>query len=62
MVFGSDGTLLTSTDGLSWAENPFGQRATLYSVAYRNGRYLGVGSNPFTIPGNNASVFSSTDG
>lgn len=62
VVSGSDGTLLTSVDGSAWTETPLGQRATLFAVAYRNGRYLGVGSNSFTIPGNNAAVFSSTDG
>ncbi len=62
VVFGSDGSMLTSTDGASWTESPLGQRATLFGVAYRNGRYLGVGSNAFTIAGNNASVFSSVDG
>lgn len=62
VVFGGDGTLITSTDGASWTQTALGQRETLYGVAYRNGRYLGVGSNGFTIPGNNASVFSSVDG
>lgn len=63
VVSGNDGTLLTSTDGAVWTETKVaGQRPTLFALAYRNGRFLGVGSNSFTIPGNIASVFSSADG
>ncbi|MCX6953889.1 MAG: hypothetical protein NTV51_17200, partial [Verrucomicrobia bacterium] len=62
VVSGMDGTMLTSTDGSAWTEDSLGQRATLYALGYRNGRFLGVGVNGFTITGNNASVFSSADG
>ena len=62
VVSGSDGIMLTSVDGAVWTETALGQRATLFAMGYRNGRYLGVGLNAFSIPGNNASVFSSVDG
>lgn len=62
VVSGTDGQLLTSTDGVTWTPGATGQRQTLYALGYRGGRFLGVGSNAFTITGNNASVFASTDG
>lgn len=62
VVSGTDGVMLTSTDGNTWTAGSTGQRQTVYALDCRGGRFLGVGSNAFTIPGNNASVFTSLDG
>lgn len=62
VVSGTDGVMLTSSDGNTWAAGSTGQRQTVYALDCRGGRFLGVGSNAFTIPGNNASVFTSLDG
>lgn len=59
---GSEGTLHSSTDGLSWTSASVGQRGGFDSIAAGNGRLVVTGHNRWTIPGETASVFTSADG
>ncbi len=45
VVVGSNGTILTSTNGTSWTSQSSGTTSTLRGVAYGNGLWIVVGTN-----------------
>jgi hypothetical protein len=45
VVGGTDGSFLTSSDGLNWTAHPLGSQDFFLKAAYGNGRFVGVGSN-----------------
>jgi photosystem II stability/assembly factor-like uncharacterized protein len=54
VAVGDNGTILTSTDGVSWTRRTSPTTQGLYSVTYGNGLFVAVG--------NNGTILTSTDG
>src|SRR3989442_6022940 len=60
VAVGFGGTILTSTDGVSWVQRQSGTQNYLKGVAYGNGQYVAVGdSDVFLTPG---TILTSVDG
>jgi photosystem II stability/assembly factor-like uncharacterized protein len=45
VAVGSNGTILTSTDGTTWIQQTLGTTNGLSDVTYGNGMFVAVGSN-----------------
>ena|GEM_PF-3760977 len=54
MVVGNSGTMLSSKDGISWAERSSGKSKTLNAAAY--------GKNTYVVVGELGTIITSPDG
>ena len=54
VTVGQSGTILTSSDGISWTEQSIGTKEYFYGVSYLNEKFIVVGGN--------GSILTSTDG
>ncbi|WP_435302842.1 beta strand repeat-containing protein, partial [Flavobacterium aestuarii] len=48
VAVGGSGTILTSPDAVNWTTRTSGHTATLFSIAYGNGKFVAVGNNKIT--------------
>lgn len=53
VAVGAAGTLLLSTNGITWQSQPIGRVETLHSVAWGNGRFVAVGGSGLIITSTN---------
>jgi len=59
VAVGDTGTIMTSTDGVTWVQRQSGTSYPLYGIAYGNGQFVAVASAYTGAPG---TIVSSADG
>lgn len=62
IVVGDDGKVLTSSDGILWSIGSPAESATVRAVAFRNGLFVAVGTNPSEFPWEPSAVFTLSEG
>ena len=64
VAVGFGGTIVTSTDGVSWVQRESGTQNYLKGVAYGNGQFVAVGDgyDPATGENMNSAILTSVDG